>query len=69
MEGGFEKATSQNPPVVDSTMVFECYRTNKYFTGAEVKNVKASRSSRKAYGDRAVGYVKLKRNLHICIVR
>lgn len=40
---GFQKATSNNLPMIDSTMVAEFFIKNENFGGAEMRGVKASR--------------------------
>ncbi|KAG5887786.1 hypothetical protein JTB14_024001 [Gonioctena quinquepunctata] len=39
------------------------------FTSAEIRGVKAARSERDSYGDSAIGYVQVKREANICVVK
>ncbi|KAK4885148.1 hypothetical protein RN001_001419 [Aquatica leii] len=64
MEAGFQKADTHNLPRVDIHMLYEFIKTTSSFSG-----VKAVRSGRENYGDSAVGYVQVKRDGDICIVR
>ncbi|CAG9763417.1 unnamed protein product [Ceutorhynchus assimilis] len=69
MTEGFIKAQSDNLPLVDSLMIAEFFSKNELFTSAEQRGVKAKRSERESYGDSAVGYVELKRENNICLVK
>lgn len=43
MESGFEKASSDNLPIIDVSMIDEYYTDNIQFLSAEMKNVKTQR--------------------------
>ncbi|CAG9772236.1 unnamed protein product [Ceutorhynchus assimilis] len=67
-EPGFEKASSDNLPMVDAEMVNDFFVSNSNFFSAEVKNVKTTRAQKTSYGDNAVGYVQVKKENHVCFV-
>ncbi|KAI5644485.1 hypothetical protein NE865_03592 [Phthorimaea operculella] len=69
MEPGFMKADSANLPKIDSYMVANFFACNPDFCSAEFRNVKTSVSSRESYGDDAIGYVQLKREANLCVVK
>ncbi|XP_039307968.1 uncharacterized protein LOC120358291 [Solenopsis invicta] len=71
LESGFIKAHSTNLPKIDAFMVCEFVKESDKFNAAEVRNAKAAISSRESYGDKAIGYVCLKRDesLGTCIVQ
>ncbi|XP_026741056.1 uncharacterized protein LOC113503360 [Trichoplusia ni] len=66
---GFVKAQSDNLPKIDVFMMSTFFASNPDFTSAEIKGVKATRSGRESYGDSAIGYVQVKREGNICIVK
>ncbi|CAG4938604.1 unnamed protein product [Colias eurytheme] len=68
-ETGFVKAQSDNLPKIDAFMMTAYFASNPDFTSAEIRGVKAARSTRESYGDSAVGYVQVKRDGDICIVK
>ncbi|XP_072943451.1 uncharacterized protein [Epargyreus clarus] len=68
-EIGFVKAQSDNLPKIDAFMMTAYFASNPDFMSAEIKGVKAARSERESYGDSAVGYVQVKREGNICVVR
>nr|CAI5821548.1 unnamed protein product [Callosobruchus analis] len=61
IESGYEKASSDNLPCVDSDMIQDFFALNSDFVSAEVRHVKMKKSSKEAYGDNAVSYVQLKK--------
>ncbi|XP_058820960.1 uncharacterized protein LOC131683144 [Topomyia yanbarensis] len=65
----YEKADSRNIPLINETMIARFFTTNASFASSEMKQIKVQRSGRKAYGDFAVGYVKLRRFGSKCDVR
>lgn len=68
-DNGFVKAQSDNLPKIDAFMMTTYFASNPDFTSAEVKGVKAARSQRESYGDSAVGYVQIKREGNLCVVK
>ncbi|KAJ8911235.1 hypothetical protein NQ315_012222, partial [Exocentrus adspersus] len=68
-EIGFMQGQSDNLPKIDSLAMFSFLGDNPDFMGAEIKGIKATRSGRESYGDNAVGYVQVKRDGNICIVK
>ncbi|KAF9415527.1 hypothetical protein HW555_006846 [Spodoptera exigua] len=68
-EAGFVKAQSDNLPKIDAFMMTAYFASNPDFTSAEIRGVKAARSTRESYGDSAVGYVQVKRDGDICVVK
>ncbi|XP_060807339.1 uncharacterized protein LOC132903320 isoform X2 [Amyelois transitella] len=68
-EAGFVKAQSDNLPKIDAFMMTSYFASNPDFTSAEIRGVKAARSTRESYGDSAVGYVQVKRDGDICVVK
>ncbi|KAI4458070.1 hypothetical protein MML48_7g00011771 [Holotrichia oblita] len=68
MERGFEKASSDSLPAVDLDMITAFFATNSKFLSTEIRNVKTYKASKTDYGDKAIGYVQLKRDGNICIV-
>ncbi|KAI4471882.1 hypothetical protein MML48_1g19446 [Holotrichia oblita] len=68
MERGFEKASSDSLLAVDLDMITAFFATNSKFLSTEIQNVKTYKASKTDYGDKAIGYVQLKRDGNICIV-
>ncbi|CAG4934707.1 unnamed protein product [Colias eurytheme] len=66
---GFIKAKSDNIPDVDIFMITNFLKDDVRFNSAEVRGAKASRVSRESYGDKAIGYVQLRRKNNICVVK
>ncbi|XP_046735004.1 uncharacterized protein LOC124404715 [Diprion similis] len=66
---GFVKATASNLPTIDIFMVTEFLKADDRFNAAEVRGAKASMACRESYGDKAIGYVQLKREGNICTVK
>ncbi|KAI4458066.1 hypothetical protein MML48_7g00018168 [Holotrichia oblita] len=49
-------------------MITAFFATNSKFLSTEIRNVKTYKASKTDYGDKAIGYVQLKRDGNICIV-
>ncbi|GLV37568.1 uncharacterized protein CBL_20380 [Carabus blaptoides fortunei] len=69
VEPGFSKGQSDNLPYVDEFMVANYIKSHECYTSTELRGVKASRASREEYGDNAIGYVQVKRDVEKCIVK
>lgn len=65
---GFQKADSQNLPVVDVEMFADYLKKNQNFYAPEIRCIKAARSGRESYASDAVGYVQLKRTEGKCTI-
>nr|CAI5849255.1 unnamed protein product [Callosobruchus analis] len=50
-------------------MIMDFFASNPCYTSAEIRGVKFSKSGRERYGDDAIGYVQVKRQNDICIVK
>lgn len=65
---GYQKADSENLPIVDIEMFVDFMKENKDFYAPEIRCIKAARNGDASYGDVAVGYVQLKRSLEKCSI-
>ncbi|XP_018374671.1 PREDICTED: uncharacterized protein LOC108768651 [Trachymyrmex cornetzi] len=68
-EKGFVKANSSNLPQIDMFTVLTFLRDDDRFNAPEIRSAKASLNCRENYGDTAIGYVQLKREGDLCIVK
>nr|CAI5866070.1 unnamed protein product [Callosobruchus analis]CAI5866074.1 unnamed protein product [Callosobruchus analis] len=50
-------------------MVAACFANSPLYTSAEIRGIKADSADRENYGDADVGYVQLKREGHVCLVK
>lgn len=66
---GFQVADSRNLPRVNYLMLLEFMQENDCYNVAELRSAKALLALREAYVDTAVGYVELKRDVHLCTVQ
>lgn len=57
----FVKADYNNLPNVDIFMITDFIRNDNRFNSAEIRGAKGSAATREEYGEKAVGYVELKR--------
>ncbi|KAI4455472.1 hypothetical protein MML48_9g00002312 [Holotrichia oblita] len=69
VDTGFIKAQSDNLPRVDVLMLTNFFHNNLCFMSSEMRGVKTQIASREQYGDAAVGYVQLKREQSLCILK
>ncbi|XP_039302545.1 uncharacterized protein LOC105203324 [Solenopsis invicta] len=68
-EQGFVKANSNNLPQINMFAVLEFLKDDDRFNAPEIRCAKASLNCRESYGDAAVGYVQVKREGDLCIVK
>ena len=59
---GYDKANSNNLPIIDVVMMYECIEKDKRFQAPEIANVKSLRSLKESYGEAAVGHVQVRRD-------
>ncbi|XP_044759885.1 uncharacterized protein LOC123317422 [Coccinella septempunctata] len=69
MESNFSKASSENLPPVNYVMIHEFFSRNTNYLSVEMKGMKNMKAARSGYGDDAVGYVQLKRENSICLIK
>ncbi|XP_058789699.1 uncharacterized protein LOC131663353 [Phymastichus coffea] len=69
LDPDFLKADSGNLPKVNIFMVLNYIKNDDNFNDPEVRNAKMNESSRENYGDAAMGYVCLKRDGALCILK
>ncbi|KAL1446238.1 hypothetical protein WDU94_003678 [Cyamophila willieti] len=67
MESNFVQCNSTNVPKVDFDMVYEFLK--KQTAGGAAGPPKEQRSARPNYGDKAIGYVQLKRDGSLCTIK
>lgn len=63
-DDGFVMATSNNLPAVDFEMFMD-FLANSIKSRLETQGWKMTKSCRESYGDNAIGYVQVKRNLKV----
>ncbi|XP_054723041.1 uncharacterized protein LOC129232983, partial [Uloborus diversus] len=69
VEQGFTKAQSDNLPIISEDMIVDFFKENLDFLSAEIKGVKAEKSTRGSYADNAVGYVQVRHLGDVCTVK
>lgn len=65
---GFQKASSNNLPLLQDMTLYEFMMNDTRHVVAENRAGKTTRATREIYGESAIGYVQIKRLDHQCIV-
>ncbi|CAG4970866.1 unnamed protein product [Colias eurytheme] len=66
---GFQSADNRNLPSVSYLMIMEYMYENDCYNAVETRCAKALLASRESYVETAVGYVEVKREANLCIIK